>query len=113
MTASDISHHPNGLPRRLSAAECVALVRELVEEGGRVVHRPHALQRMEERDITMAQVFAVLRRGDLVEGPTWDRNYSNWKFGMEGLSAGEMISVRAAIDVERLMGKVVLVLTTF
>lgn len=103
----------HGLPRTLSGEDCVVKVRELVAEGGRVVFRQHAFDRMEERDISNAQVFHVLRRGNLIEGPAWSAKYGNWEFLLSADTAGEVINVKAALEVEQLMGQVVVVVTTF
>lgn len=48
-----------------------------------------------------------------MDDPVWNANHQNWEFGMQEISAGELIMVRVAIDVERLMGQVVLVITAF
>lgn len=101
----------DGLPRKLTADQCVALVRELVAEGGRVTFRPHAFQRMEEREITSAQVMQVLRRGEITEGPEYSVNFQNWKFRMEANTAGESVSVVAVIEIQTLMGVAIAIIT--
>lgn len=100
-----------GLPRKLTAEECRNWVRELVAEGGRVTFRPHAFQRMEERDISNAQVMQVLQRGEVTEGPEYSTTYQNWKFRMEANTAGEHVSVVAAIEIQTLMGQSIAVIT--
>lgn len=93
--------------------EALNQVRELVAEGGRVVWSRHAQDRMEERDVTATQVLNVLRRGTVAESACWDVSNQNWKLGIQGISAGELLTVQVALDVERLMGNVVLVITTY
>lgn len=88
-------------------------VRELVAEGGRVSFREHAYERMEERDISTAQVLEVLRRGEAVEEPVYSKNDQNWECLLVADTAGEEIRVKAAIEIERLMGQVVVVITAF
>lgn len=103
----------NGLPRVLSRDQCRELVNEIVAEGGRVTYRKHAFERMEERDISNAQVMQVLRRGEIIDGPTWSTRYGNWEFMMQADTSGEIINVKAALEVEQLMGRVVAVITAF
>lgn len=107
---SDIATR-NGLPRKLTEDELIELVRELVTEGGRVTFRKHALERMEQRDVTTAQVLQVLRRGELIAGPKWSETNGNWEFTMRADTAGEEVTVGAAIEVEQLMGQVIAVIT--
>lgn len=113
MKLSSLNHHTNGLPRILLRDAAVVLMRELLAEGGRLVWAIHSQARMEERDISATQVLNVLQRGHIVDDPVWNANHQNWEFGMQEISAGELIMVRVAIDVERLMGQVVLVITAF
>jgi hypothetical protein len=103
----------NGLPRSLNRDSCRDIVRELVAEGGRVTFRKHAFDRMEERGISNAQVMQVLRRGEIVEGPSWSARYGNWEFMMQADAAGDTVNVKSALEVEQLMGRVVVVITAF
>lgn len=100
-----------GLPRTLTADELRVLIRELMEQGGRMVAREHAYVRMEERDISMRQVRHVLLRGEVTRGPEWS-TYQNWAFTMQADSAGQLISVGGAIDVD-LLGQTVIVITVY
>lgn len=111
-TVSDIAMR-DGLPRKLDRKEWVAWVRELVAEGGRVVFRDHAYDRLEKREISNAQIFEVLRRGEAVEDPVYSTKYQNWECLLVADAAGEEIHVKAAIEIERLMGQVVVVITAF
>src|SRR5690242_2337072 len=104
-------NHNNGLPRQLTADRCVEWVRELVFEGGKVQFTNHAYDRMEQRDVSATQVFRVLRRGELVVGPTWSAEYENWMFTMKADTAGQAVSVGATIEVDPVFGVGVLVLT--
>jgi hypothetical protein len=100
-----------GLPRTLTADELRVLIRELMEQGGRMVAREHAYVRMEERDISMRQVRHVLLRGEVTRGPEWS-THQNWAFTMQADSAGQLISVGGAIDVD-LLGQTVIVITVY
>lgn len=113
MSVARIDCHPNGLPRVMTDDEALDRVKELLAEGGRVAWTRHALRRMEERDFTVSQVLNVLKRGTVVESACWDASCQNWRLGIQGLSAGELLTVQVALDVDRLMGKIVLVITAY
>jgi hypothetical protein len=89
------------------------MIAELLGTGGRIAYRKHALDRMDEREITAAQVTQVLRRGEVTSAPAWDMKYGNWRFTMRANTAGEDVGVGAAIDVEPLSGQVIVVITVF
>jgi len=104
-------HHGSGLPRTLTKEQLVALVQELMAEGGRMVVKEHCYDRMEERDISMAQIRQVLRRGSVTRGPTWT-DHRNWGFTMQADTAGQLITAGGAIDVD-LLGQSILILTVY
>jgi hypothetical protein len=114
MTSNVVSmdRHLNGLPRTLSIEACRKLLDELLDESGRVLFTDHAYDRMEEREITSKQVYVVLRRGEFVEDPAWTSHH-NWAFTLRDDTAGQIVTVRAAIDVDSLTGLAVLVITAF
>lgn len=99
------------LPGSLTAAELIELIRELLAEGGRMVAKEHAYQRMEERDISMRQVRHVLLRGEVVGGPRWSE-HQNWTFTMRADTTGQLVNVVGAIDMDR-MGQAVIVITVY
>jgi hypothetical protein len=68
---------------------------------------------MEERDITTTQIYQVLRRGEIVDGPTFSAKYQNWEFLIQADAGGEEVTIKAAIEIESLMGQVVVVVTVF
>lgn len=89
------------------------MVDELLSQGGRLVFVRHMLERMEERDISTAQVTQVLRRGQLLEGPTWSGDHESWMFKMQADTAGETVTVVASLGVTPMDGQVVFVITAF
>lgn len=113
MTGNVVSlhQHGNGLPRTLNKDEALVLVRELANMGGRVLVKEHAWDRMEERDISMAQVMEVLRRGEITKGPDWSE-HQNWTLTLRADAAGQYVGVGVAIDTD-LMGLAVVVITVF
>ena len=53
---------------------------------------PHVQLRMNERKVTMRQVFDVLRHGKGVDGPTLDK-YGDWRIKLKRFSAGRTVQV--------------------
>ncbi|PJK07968.1 hypothetical protein CO610_07330 [Lysobacteraceae bacterium NML95-0200] len=111
MNVVDFHQHSNGLPRNLTDTEALKMVRDLAAEGGRVVFSEHARQRMRQRDVSTQQVMQVLLRGEVVEPVRWDSERRNYRLKLRALTAGEDVEVPCAIDVEQLMGQVVIVIT--
>lgn len=111
MSIVSIATYPNGLPRGLTDETALALVRELAGQGGRVTFTAHARQRMVERDISSEQVLNVLTRGQIQESVRWDADRDSYKLALRALTAGEEVTVACAIEVERLMGQTVAVVT--
>ncbi len=72
----------------------------------------HAKQRMRQRQITLAQVLDVMRKGRVAEPATVDI-HGNWKLTVRGASCGQEISVAGAIDMNDEPGKRVFVITVF
>lgn len=111
MKTVDLHSHPNGLPRKLTDAEALTLVQELAGVGGRIVFSAHARQRMQERDVSSQQVVNVLLRGQIVEPVRWESDRECYRLALRALTAGDEVTVACAIEVERLMGQVVVVVT--
>lgn len=65
--------------------------------------------RMEERDITDMQVLQVLSRGEVTTDPKWTEE-RNWKFSMEADTAGQIVRVVLALDVDK-MGHFIVIVT--
>ena len=111
MTVVDIPTYANGLPRGLTDATALDLVRELAALGGRVTFSAHARRRMQEREISSEQVLNVLRRGEIAESVRWDATRDNYRLSLRALTAGDEVTVACAIEVEMLMGQVVTIVT--
>lgn len=87
----------------------VQVFQDLASDGDRVFPVPHAYQRMELREVTFSQVLRILRRGNLVEGPTLT-DERLWRLRYRGDSAGQDISVVVDIDQDQ-MGDMIAVVT--
>ena len=111
MKTVDLLTHANGLPRRLTDDEARDMVRELAGMGGRIAYTAHARLRMQERDVSSEQVLNVLPRGQVVESARWLTDRECWHLSLRALTAGDEVTVACAIEVERLMGQVVAIVT--
>lgn len=80
------------LPINLSAPQALRIIREVTAAKGGVIFHAHAKQRMRKRHITPGQVFACLRLGVIIEGPSLDMK-GNWRCTMYRLAAGEEVKV--------------------
>ena len=87
----------NPIPYRLNDANARKLLREIAGDSARVVLLPHARQRMKQRQITLVQVLAVLRNGNLAEPAALDM-YGNWKVTVKGMVCGQLITAACAIE---------------
>ena len=87
-------------------------MREIAADSARVVLLAHAKQRMRQRQVTLAQVLDVLRKGRMAESASVDI-HGNWKLTIRGSSCGQDISVAGAIDMNDEPGKRVFVITVF
>lgn len=63
---------------RLTTAQAERRIHEIAKTTANVIFGTHALERMEERGITDAQVFEVLRRGRVSE-PLVQTEFGEWK----------------------------------
>jgi hypothetical protein len=71
-------------------------IRQLVSDSSRMLPSPHAKKQMRKRRVSPKQVLQVLRSGYVVEHA--HRNIKgNWQCTLEGLVAGDLIRVAAAL----------------
>lgn len=97
------------LPTTLTRAEALVRVHEVLTDSAHIVWKDHVYDRMEERGVTDMQVLQVLGRGLLTVDPQWTAD-RNWKFTMEADTAGEIIRVVVALDVDA-MGFLIIIIT--
>ena len=53
---------------------------------------PHVKQRMRQRNVSMRQIFDVLRHGKGIDGPSLDK-YGDWRIKLKRFSAGRIVQV--------------------
>ncbi len=78
-------------------------IRDQVTEG-RLRYSRHIRERMEERNVIMADLLNVLCGGE-VSAPTWDEAYGNWTCRVKGidLDEEELTVVVALDDVQKMI----------
>jgi hypothetical protein len=82
---------PKVPPRSLE--ELVRITHELAKKSENVcLDHPHARKRITERNVSIQQIFDVLRHGKGVDGPNLDA-YGCWRIKLERFSAGQRIQV--------------------
>ncbi|HLK34267.1 MAG TPA: DUF4258 domain-containing protein [Terriglobales bacterium] len=74
--------------KRLSRSDAVDLVHHCLEQG-RVRWGGHFRKSLaEEKDVTLTDVWNVLRSGNIYEEPEQDIRTGDWKYRLEGHEAG-------------------------
>lgn len=87
------------------------LLNTVASDSGRVFFTPHAELKMRKRHITRTQVLRCLSHGRIVEGPSRDIK-GNWSMKLEVCSAGQLVSVVAALDRDT-SGEMIIVITAY
>lgn len=78
---------------RLTTAEAARRINNLAKKSENIILGDHALERMDERGITDAQVFEVLKRGRVVDPPE-QTTFGEWKCKIiEQLRGGRAVGV--------------------
>ena len=91
---------PQTLPKSLE--ELVKITHELAKKSENVyLDHPHAKERMAERNISIQQIFDVLRQGKGVDGPSLDK-YGCWRIKLERFSAGRLVQVVVVVQEKHL-----------
>lgn len=97
--------------RDLDRPAALRLLRETARDSGRVFVTQHASRRMRERGITLTQVLRCLRKGHIVEGPVRSLK-GNWEMAVEVHTAGDVLTVVAALEIDK-HGNCIVVVTTY
>ena len=85
------------IPIKLNDANMLRIIRELARDSGNVFYEPHAKKRMRERKITLTQILACLRKGDIDE-PAHANIRGNWKCTLRHQHAGDLVRIVAVIE---------------
>lgn len=95
----------------ITPARAQKLIKDIAADSSRVVFTIHAEKRMRQRKITRIQVLRCLTHGRISEGPARSMK-GNLEMRMEVMSAGEMITVVAALEKDD-SGNFAVIITVF
>lgn len=85
-----------------SLEKLVKRTHELAKQSENVyLDHPHAKVRMAERNVSIQQIFDVLRQGKGVSGPDLDM-YGCWRIKLERFSAGRTVQVVVVVKEKHL-----------
>jgi len=87
----------DSVPDRLSAGEARKVIREIAAVDDRIVFLPHALRRMVERGVRIADVRHVIRAGAVI-APPYPDEFGNWRAEMQAMAGGDLLTVIVAIE---------------
>jgi len=89
-------------PEPDSLDELVEKTHKLAEDSANVSWgSPHVQQRMRERNVSIRQIFDVLRHGKGIDGPTLDK-YGDWRIKLKRFTAGRVVQVVAVVKSDHL-----------
>lgn len=74
-----------------------AFVHALARDSARVIFTGHCLQRMEQREISTAEVMNCLRRGSIVRKPLYSEEHQSFEFRMSEPAPRDSVCVVAAV----------------
>lgn len=99
---AEVLAFPSPKTPHCSLEELVKKTHELAKKSENVyLDHPHAKERMVERNISIQQIFDVLRHGKGVDGPNLDK-YGCWRIKLERFSAGRFVQVVVVVKEEHL-----------
>jgi hypothetical protein len=101
----------NVIDFNLTPVRARKLIKGIAEDSSRVIFTLHAEKRMCQRKITRTQVLRCLTHGRIVEGPAPSIK-GNQELKMEVMSAGEIVTVVAALERDN-SGNYAVIITVF
>jgi len=96
------------LPFDLKPATALKIIREVALDSSRVFFSKHVKTRMKRRKITNTQIFRVLKRGQIIEGPA-PAIKGNWEFTMCAYSAGKNITLVGALGTDNNGNRIIII----
>jgi len=87
---------PDPLPDR----EVLELSKRYLSSGG-IIPTGHFKARMEDRRITMTDIFSTIETGAITKAPEWNEDFQEYNYFIKGQdSEGEEVTVKIAISIE-------------
>lgn len=108
---TDVRVLPFGSP--VPQSKVREVVAHVASNSGNVFFTIHAEERMVQRRISRTQVLRCLMHGDAASNYPKRSEKGNWLIKLQVLSAGDVVSVVAALDRDASTGDFVVVITTY
>jgi hypothetical protein len=70
---------------RFPIAEAQEKIRE-IGKFGEIIILPHCWDRMEEKGYNSQDIYLLLREGEILKDPEFDKKYHEWKYQVEGIT---------------------------
>jgi len=87
---------PDPLPDR----EVLRLSKRYLSRGG-IIPTRHFKERMDDRKITMTDVFSAIESGAIAKVPEWNKDFEEYNYFIVGKdNEGEELTIKVAISVE-------------
>jgi len=99
------------IPFKMNDANMLRIIRHLAQDTGNVYIKSHAKKRMRQRQITLSQVYACLRKGAIAE-PAHTTIRGAWKCTLQHRHAGDEVNVVAVLEKDE-SGDWIAVVTVF
>jgi len=87
------------------------LIASITKDSSRIFFSDHALERLEERNISNKQAITCIKHGFISEGPYQALN-GDWKVNLSSVSAGDHLTVAIAFGKDS-KGNNIIVVTAF
>ena len=79
MTSKRVKHQDRDVSQQLSASEAREQLTYVLEQGGfNIPSRGHVRERMENRDISVAQIVAIAEKGKISRAGEWENG--SWRY---------------------------------
>lgn len=86
----------------LTADEAKEKIALILDEGAIELSFHCRSESMRKRGVTMLDIVATLKTGDIRRAPEWDGEHSNWKYRVEGkdIEGDELTAVTLIIETD-------------
>ncbi len=90
------------VPNALTADEAKERIALILDEGTVELSFHCRSESMPKRGVTMLDIVATLKTGEIRRAPEWDSVYSNWKYRVEGedTEGDELTAVTLIIETD-------------
>ncbi len=90
-------------PAALTREDAEEWIRGAALDSKNVGRTDHAIEQMIDRDISMRQVWEVIKVGRVVKDPEWDDEHEDWVCKVRKRAAGRRVTVIIALEAKNKM----------